>query len=278
MKRDIFRITLLSTIFLLPTAAFSIESSIIVFDDNSKISANQVVERYVANRKSFTNRYANGQAQLSPAPGFNFPIRTGRVQIASDVNGVKIQFDFGGQVLWRAYDNGSAIILPVLPEKRLTDTVNNLLKMGLYLPNISTFDGLATFQLSQMQIKLKGEKKINGRECYLLEFKTKSPDPIKIYFDSKTFVITRVSFVATIESLQGTNAQTFSANTTAGVASNSSFFTVEYDFDDFRDVDGVLLPYSYTERLPFYTLEVKIDKYLSNTNPNDFMLVRPSLQ
>ena len=97
------------------------------------------------------------------------------------------------------------------------------------------------------RLRLGGRKKVNGKDCYVLRFTPKlaasADSSIEILIDTKTFRHLRTEYKQKIPD-KNAYPTTFIGNQT-GENSN----TLAEDFDDFRVVQGLTLPFKYTVKL-----------------------------
>ncbi len=79
------------------------------------------------------------------------------------------------------------------------------------------------FKETYTKAEVKGKDKQGGRDCYLIEATPKEGKPQTMFFDVETGFLLRVDF--TVEMNQGT-------------------FSAEMDFDNYKDVEGVKIPFT----------------------------------
>ncbi|MBX7220687.1 MAG: hypothetical protein K1Y36_12130 [Blastocatellia bacterium] len=256
---------------------------------DDKITIQEILNRHIAalggqeRIQKTTTRVATGKVQFVPGKGSSLPAMSGKATFSSKLpNKVVMAFDFSGQGILRGFDGSQAWMRPMPPSTDgvLIRTLKGLLSSGCMLHDISVFDTLLT--PGQGEIKYKGTKKINDRETYQVEIK-RSDLSAKLYIDTVTFlrVKTMVSFVydpggsgSGVGAVPGSGAS--GGGTFSGVSSSGGFgggalsaVTLEFETDDFRDVNGVKLPFRYKEVLPSHTIQVVIDKYDENVDLND---------
>jgi hypothetical protein len=97
------------------------------------------------------------------------------------------------------------------------------------------------------RMKFAGRKKVNGREAFVIKYNargnTSSDSTIDIYFDAKDFRHLRTEYRQTIPDQSMHRVGTF------GNQIGESRNTMVEDFDDFRNVEGLTLPFQYTVKL-----------------------------
>jgi hypothetical protein len=97
------------------------------------------------------------------------------------------------------------------------------------------------------RLRLGGRKKTNGKECYVLRFTPKiaasADSSIEIFIDAKTFRHVRTEYKQTIPD------KTAYPVLFIGNQTGENINTLTEDFDDFRTVQGLTLPFKYTVKL-----------------------------
>ena len=105
------------------------------------------------------------------------------------------------------------------------------------------FDASSAFE----RIRLGGPKKVNGKQCYVLRFTPKlaasADSSIEIFIDTKTFRHLRTEYK---QKIPDKNAY---PTTYIGNQTGENINTLTEDFDDFRAVQGLTLPFKYTVKL-----------------------------
>ncbi|MBC7901388.1 MAG: hypothetical protein H7070_15195 [Saprospiraceae bacterium] len=117
-----------------------------------------------------------------------------------------------------------------------------LLSDGLFTGSISNTWALLNWQKNKALIKSAGTKKIDGRKVYVLEYFPKgvgsSEFSIRMFFDTENFRHVRTEYRHDIASKEDTFGR---LGRQAGVK-----MRLTEDFGDFKDLDGMTLPHTYT--------------------------------
>ncbi len=114
------------------------------------------------------------------------------------------------------------------------------LKEGLLGGVLSTAWPLLRIEEQNPKLEYRGLKKIDGREMHELSYRPRKGDSdlkIALYFDAATFQHIRTRYSLKIEARIGTRE---SPN-----QNPESYYSLTEDFDDFRTVDGLMLPHKY---------------------------------
>lgn len=124
---------------------------------------------------------------------------------------------------------------------------DNLIKERIFGGNIFSTWAMLDESAVGDRVRFAGKKKVNGREAYVLRYLSKSSasanSSIEIFFDSKDSRHLRTEYRQTI--LQTTNYQ-------IGIFGNQtgeSFNLLTEDFDDYREIEGLMLPHKYEVKL-----------------------------
>jgi hypothetical protein len=114
-----------------------------------------------------------------------------------------------------------------------------MLTTGTLFNDISLFNVLYQSGSDQLKFEAKGTKKINGRQAHVVEMTGKG-QVLRLYFDAENFMWLRTDY----GSVQVTRQLGTFTNAVTNKDQETSFdFYVETS--DFKDVDGVKLPYKF---------------------------------
>jgi hypothetical protein len=119
------------------------------------------------------------------------------------------------------------------------------LKEGLIGGVLSTAWPLLHIAERQPRLELRGLKKIEGQELYEVGYRPrKGSTDLKVflYFDPTTFRHVRSQYSLEIGATLGTLANEIPRQ-------EESYFRLTEEFDDFREVDGLMLPHRYKMRM-----------------------------
>lgn len=195
------------------------------------------------------------------------------IAIASEPNRLSALFRFKDYD-WRfIYDGSKAENRPVLPRQysEVRDKYVEMVGSGLMFNNISLYN-ILTDESGNVKFEAKGTKKVHGRTTYVVAIKRKNSAAMRAYFDAETFMWVRTDF-GTVDIKKPAVS---SANLNDAV--NRSEDDVQIDFyietSDFRDVDGVKLPFKFEQVATFPILRQKtsgtitgtITKYIHNAD------------
>lgn len=101
---------------------------------------------------------------------------------------------------------------------------------------------------------LKGTEKVNGRDAYVIE-STAAAGPAKMCFDMQSGLLLRM-------------------DSEHEIAGNKT--TVEEYYDDYRDVNGVKMPFAYRQKNSQYDYTIKYDEIKHNADIADVKFTKPA--
>jgi hypothetical protein len=104
------------------------------------------------------------------------------------------------------------------------------------------------------KMELKGKEKVGGREAYLIVGTPAASSPEKLYFDTQTGLLLRMDLVR--ESPQGKTP-------------------FEVYFEDYREVDGVKIPFVQRQNAPDFSVTIKFDTIKHNVTIDDAKFSKP---
>ncbi len=107
------------------------------------------------------------------------------------------------------------------------------------------------------KIEVKGKQKIGEKDAYVLEATPAEGKVEKLYFDVQSGLLVRMD--AERESPQGSAL-------------------VETSFDNYKEVDGVKVPFALKQVMPQFTIELKFDEVKHNVEIEDTKFAKPAAQ
>jgi len=236
-------IALLSLILLL-----IVSTDTFAQDGKSNLTAEQIIEKHIAAvggkeaLSKFKTRVAEGTATKDNET-------SAKVFFMSESPNRITGFYQFEKFAWQlTYDGAKGIFRPLVSSGAYSifaDKYQQLMGTGFMFNSISLYNLLLDSQ--GQSFKAKGTKKLKNKEHYVIETKPKKGDAIKLYFDAETFMWTRTEYgKASYSKPQG-------GFTNDVVNKSEDDITADYYFEtsDFRDVDGVKLPFKFEQRAIF---------------------------
>jgi len=143
------------------------------------------------------------------------------------------------------YDGTTAFIRPAMPRQiaNLTDKYQQILASGLMFNSMSLYNLIASGKPEDLKFEAKGMKKVGGRQAYVVQAKPQKGPTMKLYFDAENFMWVRTDFGSASVSKE------LGAFTNDVVNQGGSETTVDFyiETSDFRDVDGVKVPFKFEQ-------------------------------
>lgn len=195
----------------------------------------------------------------------------GRMAIMSEApNRVSVVYDFRDYTLRMVYDGQGAALRPTPPRQfgQLTDKYYEMMGSGLMFNGIALYNLLAAGAPGALRPEAKGTKKVEGRPAYVVQVKPQKGSPMRLYFDAENFMWVRTDYgKASVSKEMGQFT-----NDVENRAANELTVDFYIETSDFRDVDGVKLPFQFEQVMstPFLrqssagTILCKISQYQHN--------------
>lgn len=171
-------------------------------------------------------------------------------------NRVSAIYVFEGYSWQLTYDGKSSIVKGIrFPTdfSPMHDKFREMLASGLMFNSISLYNALVEAEANGAKFEAKGTKKIKDRANYVVEMKRAKAPTVRLYFDAETFMWVRSEYGSASVS------KTVRPFTNAPVYHTDDELTVDFYFEtsDFRDVDGVRLPFKFEQVLTYPILRQK---------------------
>ncbi|MDT4955595.1 MAG: hypothetical protein QOJ02_3733 [Acidobacteriota bacterium] len=206
------------------------------------LNAQQVLERATAalggkeNLAKIQTRWASGKVEAKGV--------TGTYQVwAKAPDRLKTTLDISIQHVERGFDGNNGW------EKRTSVRELSESELGR-LKQRAVFNSLLSYTNAGTPVELKGKKQLLGAEVYEIEFSPKGEPPVTFYFDAASFLLLR-------EDHRLEDAM------------------VKISYSDYRQVNGVLVPFSIKEESPGQTLSITFDDYKLNAPLDESLFKNP---
>ena len=149
------------------------------------------------------------------------------------------------------FDGTSGIVLdPVQGNRDITGEQLEAMKNGAFPTP------LLDYASRGITLTLSGKEKVGDRDAYVLVFQPKAGPAVKEYIDAETYLIAKT--VATVEAPQ------------VGKLEQTTEMT------DYRDVDGLKVPFSIKTSSSVQTITVKVSKVQHNIPIDDSLFAKPA--
>ncbi len=165
---------------------------------------------------------------------------------------------------WRLrYDGSKAVFFPPISRKLyvITDKFSEMLASGLMFNSVTVSNVLTEGESNGVKFEAKGIKKLHGRPAYVVEAKYGKGEAARLYFDAENFMWLRTDYGhVTVSKQMGafTNDVVSHAEDEIGID-----FYIETS--DFRDVDGIKLPFKFEQVVTYPILQQKVVGTITGT-------------
>ncbi len=119
----------------------------------------------------------------------------------------------------------------------------------------STFNSDLRWKELYEKLEIAGKGKIDGKDAWILKLTPKAGAPIVRYYDAETFLLLRSDM--TVNGPQGE-------------------FTLKTTVTDYREVDGIKVPFQITQGLPMGTMGMRVSEIKSNVPIDDAIFAKPA--
>ncbi len=229
-------------LLLLLTSAISVAPA---SNDKKSLTAAEIISKHIA---ALGGKEKLGQLKTRAALGTvkreNEP--ASRIVIASEATGrLAVIYKFE-QYDWRLNYNGTkAAMRPILSRELsvVTDKYQEMLASGLMFNGISLYNLLTEPESNDVKFEAKGTKNLHGRPAYIVEVRGRNVAPMRLYFDAQDFMWVRTDYGnVTIKKYQGPFT-----NDVVSHADDDIIVDFYIETSDFREVDGVKLPFRFEQ-------------------------------
>lgn len=161
------------------------------------------------------------------------------------------------------FDGSESFLRPLMPRdfSLIQDKYKEMLASGVMFNSISLYNFLMDPVSAGAKFEAKGMKKIKDRQMYVVEMKRPKGMSARLYFEATTFMWVRTDYGSVHIS------KPMGAFTNEAVGRGQDETSVDFYFEtsDFREVDGLKLPYKFEQVVTFPILQQKRVGTLSGT-------------
>jgi hypothetical protein len=232
----------LVSLLLLSSLPFTVRA--IERNEKQSLTASEIISKHleaVGGKEAlskFKSRVAMGTVKKENETAAQMAI------MSESPNRVTAMFIFNKFDWQLTYDGTKPFIRPLLPRdfSPIQDKYQEMLASGLMFNSISLYNVLLDSESSGAKFEAKGMKKLKDRQTYVIEAKRKGLSA-RLYFDAATFMWVRTDYGSVHISK---SIQQF---TNEVVPHGEDDMSVDFYFEtsDFREVDGVKLPFKFEQ-------------------------------
>ena len=250
------------TLFVL--SIFGLSADTIASHGQQSLTAAEIITKHLAavgGRQAlagFKSRVAIGTVKKENDPEFRMAI------VSEAPNRVSAIYVFENYDWHLTYDGNKALVSGIRFPRELSplqEKYQEMLTSGLMFNSISLYNILIDSESYGAKLEAKGTKKIKGRPTYVVEIKRAKAAPARLYFDAESFMWIRTEYgSASVSKPTG-------QFTNAVVPHGEDEWSVDFYFDtsDFREVDGVKLPFKFEQVITYPVLRQKKSGTISGT-------------
>jgi hypothetical protein len=253
------RIIILPLLFLAAVAAASPAR-----DEKEQLTGVEIINRHIA---AVGGKEAIARLKTRVASGTvkKFDEPEAKVSIASEApNRVSATYNFA-KVDWRlAYDGARVVFRPMLPADQTLVQAKyfEMISSGLMFNGISLYNLLLGGESEDLKFQAKGSKKVKGRQAHVVEIRRKKQPVIRLFFDAEDFMWVRTEFGrAEMQRLIG-NAY---SDDVRSHSEDESVIDFMVQTSDFREVDGVKLPFKFEQTVSFPIIKGRLTAVMTGT-------------
>lgn len=175
-----------------------------------------------------------------------------RLIVTTLADGRKIRRGFDGATGWEASADGD---VQLMKDDALVQFREN-----------AEFHRELKLKTSPPQMMLKGKEKVEGREAYLVEVSSATGRGKRLYFDAQTGMLIRQT-QQSVAYIRQSDAEAPQAKT----------IEIVFDYDDYRVVDGVRLPFVIRQKMPGFVTTIKVKEIKHNVPLDDARFKPPAI-
>ena len=238
---------------------------------DQKLTGDEIISKHLAavgGREAlakFKTRVAVGTVRMESEPEARFAVM-------SEPNKLSVFYGFRDFDLRMVYDGKTAWVRPAMPRQvaNLTDKYQQMLASGLMFNSMSLYNLIESSHPGELKFEAKGLKKVDGKPAYVVQLKPAKGSAARLFFDAESFMWIRTEYGSASVSKE------IGGFTNDIVNQGGSETTVDFyiETSDFREVDGVKLPFKFVQVLTSPILRQKaidtisgsIREYLHNGN------------
>ncbi len=212
---------------------------------DQKLTAEQIIEKHltaIGGRETlakFKTRVASGTVRKENEPDAQFAVMS---EAPNRLSAVYVFRDYDLRLI---FDGKSARIAPSFARQYgpLAAKYEEIVASGLMFNQMSLYNQIASTEPGKLKFEAKGSKKVDGRLAYVVQVQPNKGTANKLYFDAETFMWVRTDYGKVSFSRE---LREFT-NEVANQAGSEVTIDFYIETTDFRDVDGVKLPFKFVQ-------------------------------
>jgi hypothetical protein len=216
----------------------ALSAGVFAADDKDKLSGAEIINKHIA--------AVGGKAALSKIQS-RVAIGTAKkdndaaipVAIMSEPNRLSAVYQFEGYNWYLIYDGSKSSVRPVLGRAAapIMHKYEDMLTTGTLFNDVSLYNVLNRGESDQLKFEAKGMKKVKSRQAYAVDMKPSKGQTLRLYFDAENFMWLRTDY--------GSVQITREMGPITGNKDQETTFDFYVETSDFKEVDGVKLPFKF---------------------------------
>ena len=207
-------------------------------DDKDKLTASEIINKHLA-AVGGKEALARIKSRVAIGTATKDSDTAAPMAVMSEApNRVSAIYQFQGFNWQLTYDGAKSIVRPVLGRVSapVMQKYEEMLATGTMFNSISLYNVLTQGDSDNAKFEAKGMKKVKGRPAYAVEMR-RGKDKTLLYFDAETFMWLRTDY--------GSVSFTKGATTLVGNKDQEINYDFYVETSDFKEVDGVKLPFKF---------------------------------
>lgn len=216
-----------------------------VVAQDQKLTAEQIIEKHLAaiggreTLAKFKTRVASGTVRKENEPDAQFAVMS---EAPNRLSAVYVFRDYDLRLI---FDGKSARVAPSFARQYgpLLNKYVEIISSGLMFNQMSLYNQIASKEAGALKFEAKGSKKVDGRLAHVVQVQADKGAAMKLYFDAETFMWVRTDY-GKVSFSREMREFTNDVTSQAGSEVTIDFYIETFDF---RDVDGVKLPFRFVQ-------------------------------
>ncbi len=220
-------------------------------------TVDEIISKYIEAKGGYENlksiktiRVTGTGTRTEMGMEFEFPVvvinkRPNKFRMEATIQGMSLVNAYDGKTAWQIFPFMGDLSAHELTGKEARDLMLN-----------ADIDGpLVDYKKKGHKIELIGKEDVEGSETYKLKVTLKNGDVVYYYLDSEYYVELKISSTA---------------------EEQGNTYELDQYFSDFKEVDGILMPHSFENRVGGNTImTIKIEKVELNVDIDDSIFNMP---
>jgi len=227
----------------------------LAFGQDQKLTGEQIVAKHLeavggrAALAKLKTRIAIGTIKKESEPEAQMAV------LSESPNRLSFFCGFRDYDLHMVFDGNKTLIRPVMPRNvsNMTDKYEEMLASGLMFNGISLYNLIANSAPGELKLEAKGLKKVGGKQAYVIQLKNQKGTTMRLYFDAENFMWVRTDYgkASVSAGLRDVGGNTRALNQAHDEGGSETTVDFYIETSDFRDVDGIKLPFKFIQVLTY---------------------------